>query len=190
MKKIMIHPKAEIKTLISNVGNGTNIWQFVVVLDGAKIGSDCNINAHCLIEGKVKIGDRVTLKCGVYLWDGTVVEDDVFIGPNAAFTNDIYPRSKQHIEYPVTTLRRGYSIGANATILPGLTVGEYAMVGAGTVVTKDIPAYTLWYGNPGEHRGYICRCAGKLDDPFVCKKCGISYKLMPDGGLKSSNPNR
>ncbi|MDP4644904.1 MAG: N-acetyltransferase, partial [Opitutales bacterium] len=118
-----------------SIGAGTSVWQFCVVLPEAKIGSECNICSHCLIENDVIVGDRVTVKCGVQLWDGLRVEDDVFIGPNVTFTNDKQPRSKQYPdEFPKTMIRRGASIGANATILPGIEIGEGAMVGAGAVV--------------------------------------------------------
>lgn len=133
----------------ASVGEGTRVWQFSVILDGARIGRDCNICAHTLIEGNVIIGDRVTVKSGVYLWDGTQVGDDVFIGPNATFTNDLFPRSKV---YPATysgiVLLRGASIGAGATILPGVVIGEHAMVGAGAVVIRDVPARAVVVGNP------------------------------------------
>lgn len=132
-----------------HIGEGTRIWQFCVVLPQAQIGSDCNICAHVFIENDVIIGDRVTIKCGVQLWDGIRVDDDVFIGPNVTFTNDPFPRSQQHpAEYATTTIHRGASIGANSTILPGVTIGAGAMIGAGAVVTKDIPENELWLGNP------------------------------------------
>jgi acetyltransferase-like isoleucine patch superfamily enzyme len=143
----MIHNLADVQS--GDIGPGTKIWQFVVVLPGARIGRDCNICAQCFIENEVEIGDRVTLKNGVYLWDGLVVEDDVFIGPAATFTNDRFPRSKMHAaRYPTTRIKRGASIGANAVILPGVTIGEGAMVGAGAVVTKDVPAGAIVVGNP------------------------------------------
>ncbi|WP_286914061.1 MULTISPECIES: acyltransferase [unclassified Pseudomonas] len=142
-----IHPLADVSS--DSVGKGTRVWQFVVILAGAKIGQDCNICAHSLIEGDVIVGDRVTVKSGVFLWDGTRVADDVFIGPNATFTNDPLPRSKAYPEvFKGITLEKGSSIGANATILPGVRVGEYAMVGAGAVVTKDVPPYAVVVGNP------------------------------------------
>lgn len=143
---VFIHPLADVQS--DAIGAGTRIWQFAVVLPGASIGRDCNICAHSFIESKVTLGDRVTVKSGVFLWDGLVVEDDVFIGPNATFTNDRYPRSLQRVDYPLTTLRRGCSIGAGAVILPGITIGEGAMIGAGAVVTKDIPTGETWVGNP------------------------------------------
>ncbi|PYC22934.1 acyltransferase [Pseudomonas mosselii] len=131
------------------IGAGTRVWQYVVILTGARIARDCNICAHSLIEGDVVIGDRVTVKSGVYIWDGTRIEDDVFIGPNATFTNDPMPRSKVYPEaFKGVTLKRGASIGANATLLPGVVVGEHAMVGAGAVVTRDVPAYAVVVGNP------------------------------------------
>ena len=134
-----------------NIGEGTSIWQFCVVLPGAKIGSYCNICSHCFIENNVTICHRVTVKCGVQLWDGLQIEDDVFIGPNVTFTNDMRPRSKQYPdEFTPTIIRKGASIGANATILPGVEIGVGAMVGAGAVVTKSVLAGTTVVGNPAQ----------------------------------------
>jgi UDP-2-acetamido-3-amino-2,3-dideoxy-glucuronate N-acetyltransferase len=133
----------------AQIGERTRIWAFAHVLSGAKIGADCNICDNVFIENDVQVGDRVTIKCGVQLWDGLRVADDVFIGPNATFTNDIFPRSKQYPEkFLQTRIHAGASIGANATILAGVTIGEKAMVGAGAVVTKDVPAYAVVVGNP------------------------------------------
>ncbi|WP_258911399.1 acyltransferase [Pseudomonas putida] len=144
-----IHQLADVKS--DFIGEGTRVWQFVVIMKGAHIGRNCNICAHTLIEGDVVLGDNVTVKSGVYLWDGTRVADDVFIGPNATFTNDAMPRSKVYPEqFNGITLERGASIGANATLLPGIVVGEYAMVGAGAVVTKDVPPYAVVVGNPAK----------------------------------------
>lgn len=149
-----IHPLADVKS--QNIGQDTKIWQFCVVLEHAVIGDNCNINAQVLIENDVVIGNNVTVKSGVQLWDGTRVEDDVFIGPNATFTNDFMPRSKQYPEsFLGITLKHGASIGANATLLPGITVGERAMVGAGAVVTEDVPAYAVVVGNPAKVIRYI-----------------------------------
>ncbi|MDD5034076.1 MAG: WxcM-like domain-containing protein [Methylococcaceae bacterium] len=149
-----IHPTAEVQSQI--IGENTRVWQFVVILSGARIGSECNICSHCLIENDVVIGDRVTVKSGVQLWDGLRVEDDVFIGPNASFTNDLFPRSKVYTtKFEVTTICRGASIGANATILPGLTVGQNVMVGAGTVVTRSVPPNAIVVGNPARIIGYV-----------------------------------
>jgi acetyltransferase-like isoleucine patch superfamily enzyme len=120
-----------------------------VILGRAKIGSDCNINCNVFIENDVIIGDRVTIKPGVQLWDGITIEDNVFIGPNATFTNDLKPRSKQYPDFFLRTIvKKGASIGANATILPGITIGENAMIGAGSVIIKDVPCNTVWVGNP------------------------------------------
>lgn len=145
--KAVVHPDAQI-------GARTTVWQFSVVLSGARIGDDCNVNAHCLVEGGAVVGDRVTLKCGVYVWDGIVLEDDVFCGPNATFTNDLRPRSKVRPgAFPLTRVRAGASIGAGAVILPGLVIGQGALVGAGAVVTRDVPAGETWVGNPARpHR--------------------------------------
>lgn len=149
-----IHPSADVKS--QSIGEGTSIWQFVVILAQARIGRDCNINAHCFIENDVVLGDRVTVKCGVYLWDGLRVSDDAFIGPNATFTNDRLPRSKQYPDsFPQTVIERGASIGAAAVILPGLTIGAGAMVGAGAVVTRDVPARALVVGNPARIVRYL-----------------------------------
>lgn len=144
----MIHPLADCK---AKIPESTNLWQFCVVFPHAQIGKNCNICAHVLIENDVVIGDNVTVKSGVQLWDGVRVEDNVFIGPNVTFTNDLYPRSKQHQEeYAKTILKKGCSIGANSTILCGVTIGEKAMIGAGSVVTKVVPSGELWMGNPAK----------------------------------------
>jgi len=143
----MIHPLSDVQS--RSIGEGTTVWQYVVILAGAVIGRDCNINAMCLIENDVIVGDRVTVKSGVHLWDGVTIEDDVFLGPNVTFTNDKYPRSKHRPQkFQRTTVKRGASVGANATILGGVTIGEAALVGAGAVVTKDVPAGETWVGNP------------------------------------------
>lgn len=135
----MLHDLADIQS--SNIGENTNIWQFTVVLPNARIGNDCNICSHCFIENQVIIGDRVTLKAGVYLWNGTEIENDVFIGPNATFCNDRYPKSKnKNFKLEKIIVRQGASIGANATILPGVIIGNNAMIGAGAIVTKNVPA--------------------------------------------------
>jgi len=138
-----------------SVGAGTRIWAFAHILPGARIGAACNICDHTFVENDVRIGDRVTIKCGVQVWDGITLEDDVFVGPNATFSNDPFPRSGQHPErYARTLVKRGASIGGNATILPGLTIGERAMVGAGAVVTRDVPPMAIVTGNPARIVGY------------------------------------
>lgn len=160
LDSVFIHNLADIAT--REIGMGTRIWQFVVVLAGAKIGAECNICAHVLIEGDVVVGDRVTIKSGVQLWDGLRVGNDVFVGPNATFTNDLFPRSKQYPEtYLKTVIEDGASIGAGAVILPGLVVGQGAMVGAGAVVTKDVAPRSLVLGNPAKHFRFITKGAGR-----------------------------
>lgn len=149
-----VHPLSDVAPC--DIGAGTRVWQFVVILAGARIGAGCNICAHVLVEGDVQIGDRVTVKSGVQLWDGLRLEDDVFIGPNATFTNDRYPRSRVRPEaFAVTTIRAGASIGAGAVILPGVTIGRRAMVAAGAVVTRDVEDYSLVMGNPARHVRFI-----------------------------------
>lgn len=148
------HPAAIVES--PHIGPGTRIWAFVHILPGARIGRDCNLCDHIFIENDVIVGDRVTIKSGVQLWDGITLGDDVFVGPNATFTNDNFPRSKQHQpSVSRTIVKSGASIGANATILPGITIGERAMVGAATVVTRDVPPDTIVVGNPARIVGYV-----------------------------------
>lgn len=150
----MIHPLAEVQT--QKIGANTRVWQFSVILEGAVIGDECNINCHTFIENDVLIGDRVTVKSGVYLWDGLVIEDDVFIGPNVTFTNDKYPRSKQYPEeFQRTVIKKGASIGAASIILGGCVIGENSMVAAGALVTKDVPPNTLVLGSPARIVKYL-----------------------------------
>lgn len=152
--KYFIHPTSDVKS--QYIGTNTRIWQFVVVLTNARIGAECNICAHVFIENDVIIGDVVTVKSGVQLWDGLRIEDYVFIGPNVTFTNDIFPRSKQYLPaLSVTTVKTGASIGGGATILPGITIGRGAMVGAGAVVTKSVPDNAVVVGNPARIVRYL-----------------------------------
>ncbi|EHZ7120552.1 N-acetyltransferase [Vibrio vulnificus] len=151
---MMIHKLSDV--MASDIGEGTRIWQFAVILEGAKIGENCNICAHTLIEGNVIVGNNVTLKSGVYLWNGVTLEDQVFVGPCVAFSNDKYPRSGEHLsEHPETVVKYGASIGANATILPGVTIGSKAIIGAGAVVTKDVPDRAVVVGNPAKIIRYV-----------------------------------
>ncbi len=169
------------------IGKGTTVWQHTVILKGAKIGINCNINCHCFIDNDVVVGDNVTLKSGVYLWDGITIENDVFVGPNATFTNDTRPRSKQRPAiFDRTTLKKGCSIGAGAVILGGISIGEYAMIGAGAVVTKNVPRNTLWYGNPAKNQGFICDCGEKLNKKFICAGCGSQYRISARKLLRSA----
>jgi acetyltransferase-like isoleucine patch superfamily enzyme len=143
----MIHRLADVQN--QNIGEGTDVWQYSVILPGAVIGKKCNINSHCFLENDVIVGDNVTVKCGVYLWDGITIGNNVFIGPNVTFTNDKYPRSKNYPdEFQRLIIEDGVSIGAGSVILGGITIGRNSMIGAGSVVTKSVPANQLWYGNP------------------------------------------
>lgn len=172
---MQIHTTSDVQT--KNIGEGTTIWQFCVILSGAVIGSHCNINFNVFIENDVLVGDNVTIKSGVQLWDGVRVDDNVFIGPNVTFTNDLLPRSKVYPKsFEKTFLKKGCSIGANATIVAGTTIGEFALIGAGSVVTKNIPSYSVWYGNPARHMGYITD-EGILLDQFLKSKNGTEYVL-------------
>jgi acetyltransferase-like isoleucine patch superfamily enzyme len=172
----MIHALSDVQT--KNIGPGTRVWQYAVILKNAVIGSNCNINCHTFIENDVIVGDNVTIKSGVYLWDGLRIAGDVFVGPNVTFINDRYPRSKQYPEtFPQTVIGKGASLGAAATILCGLTIGEYAMIGAGSLLTKSVRPHTLWYGNPAKHQGYVTRKGVPLTLELRDKKTGKAYSL-------------
>ena len=156
-----IHKLADVQS--PDIGDGSYIWQFVIVLPNAVIGKNCNICSHCFIENDVNIGDNVTIKNGVQIWDGIMIENDVFVGPNVTFTNDKFPRSKQHLKsFEKTLVKKGCSIGANATIIGGITIGEYSLVGAGSVVTKSVPANAMVFGNPAKIMGWVNANGEKL----------------------------
>ena len=149
MNDVFIHPLSDVQTV--NIGANTKFWQFSIVLKNATIGSNCNINSHTFIENEVTLGNNCTIKCGVYLWDGISIEDNVFIGPNVTFTNDKYPKSKEYPKkFQSILVKKGASIGANATILGGIVIGENSLIGAGSVVTKNIPDNEVWFGNPAK----------------------------------------
>lgn len=165
-----IHPFSDVQC--KHIGNNTIVWQYVIILKDAVIGNNCNINSHCFIENAVILGNNVTIKCGVYLWDGIQIDNNVFIGPNVTFVNDKTPRSQQYpSKFEKTHIKCGASIGANSTILAGITVGEYAMVGAASLVTKSVPAHALVYGSPAIIVGYVCFCGKKLDIKNFCTYC-------------------
>lgn len=171
---------------VSEIGAGTRVWAGAHVMRGAKIGENCNIGENCFVEGGVTLGDHVTVKNNVALYDGAVVEDEVFLGPSCVFTNVTNPRafiSRKH-EFKQTVVRRGASIGANATLICGHTVGRYAFVGAGAVVSRDVPDYALVYGTPAKIHGWVCRCGCKLafapDGHAVCDECGLPYRKEND----------
>jgi len=165
----------------TSIGAGTKIWAFAHVMNGARVGADCNICDHVFIEAGAIVGDRVTIKNAVLLWDKVIVEDDVFVGPNAVFTNDLVPRGgfrKDSALFLPTVVRRGATIGANATIVCGVTIGELAFVGAGAVVTTDVPTHALVVGNPARRVGWVCSCGRRIRQDWVCS-CGRMFE--PDG---------
>jgi len=172
------------------VGARTRVWAFAHVCDGAVIGDDCNLCDHTFFEKGVQVGNRVTIKCGVYLWDGVVVEDDVFVGPCVAFTNDVRPRSRKYpVHFLKTHLQEGCTVGANATLLP-VTIGRWAMVAAGAVVTRDVPAHALVRGNPARWAGWVCRCGAKLNfqnhATAICA-CGRNFEKCSEFSLQEMN---
>ena len=160
MNEKRVHETSSVMS--QEIGHNTRVWQFAVILEHAKIGANCNICAHTFIEGDVIIGDNVTVKSGVYIWNGVRIEDNVFVGPNATFTNDLNPRSNDHKESIETVIRANASIGANSTILAGVTMGKWAMSGIGSVITKDVPDHALVYGNPASIRGWVDREGSRL----------------------------
>jgi len=171
-----IHPTSDIQS--KQIGTDTTIWQFVIILPSAVIGDNCNINCHVFIENDVSIGNNVTIKPGVQIWDGITIEDHVFIGPNVTFVNDRFPRSKQYPEkFLRTIVKRGASIGANATILGGIAIGAFSMIGAGSVVTRDVPDHALVVGNPGKVTGYVCGCGTKLNEENFCIACNKTIQI-------------
>ncbi|MEM4830176.1 MAG: acyltransferase [Zestosphaera sp.] len=187
-KKYYVHPTAIIEEDVE-IGEGTRIWHFVHVRKGSRIGRNCNIGKDVYIDAGVKIGNNVKIQNFVSVYRGVTLEDDVFVGPHATFTNDIYPRSF-NVEWEVipTIVRRGASIGANATIICGVTIGEYAMVGAGAVVTKDVPPHGLVLGNPARLVGFVCFCGKPLKEKdkvkeeskvvvYKCERCGKEVEI-------------
>jgi len=172
----MIHSTAEVQT--DKIGKNTLVWQFVVILKDAVIGDNCNINCHTFIENDVVVGNNVTIKSGIYLWDGLRIEDDVHLGPNVTFINDRYPRSKQYEkEFEKTIIKRGASIAAGSTVMCGITIGEFAMIGAASFVNKNVPAHQLWYGSPAVHKGFVTKSGIVLNMDLQDTKSGRQYIL-------------
>lgn len=167
----------------ASVGQGTRIWHFTHVMPGARIGSGCSIGQNVNIGGKAVIGNGVKIQNNVSVYDDVIIGDDVFCGPSMVFTNVVNPRAfvERKKEYKKTAVGKGASIGANATIVCGNSLGEYCFIGAGSVVTRDVPPYAIAYGNPARLRGWVCRCGVKLDEGFCCPECGRKYE--PDGGV-------
>lgn len=197
LENVKIHPTALVET--ESVGKNTAIWAFCHVLGGSFIGENCNIADHCFIENGVRIGNNVTIKCTNVLYEGVTIEDDVFIGPSVTFTNDKWPRSSRG-QHPIqrysdkshwletTTIKRGASLGASCVILPGLVVGEYAMVAAGALVTRDVAAHALVLGSPARFKSWVCRCGlpvEDFEDQVSTECCGTILKKKPDGQVYS-----
>ncbi len=180
-ESVFVHPRGLCESDL--VGPRTRIWAFAHVLPGAQIGADCNVCDHVFVEGGARVGDRVTIKNAVLLWDGVTVEDDVFLGPNMVFTNDLRPRAaikKGTQQFVPTRVREGATIGANATIVCGVTIGAHALVGAGTVVTRDVPAHALVVGSPARRVGWVCTCGADLGTDLTCG-CGRRYEAAGAG---------
>ncbi|WP_456443369.1 acyltransferase [Thermococcus sp.] len=190
-ENFFVHPLAVVEEG-AEIGEGTRIWHFAHVRKGAKIGKNCNIGKDVYIDANVEIGNNVKIQNGVSVYHGVKVEDDVFLGPHMTFTNDLYPRAfNQDWKVVPTLVKRGASIGAHATIVCGVTIGEYAMVGAGSVVTRDVPPFGLVYGNPARLKGFVCYCGRKLEEKdkigedeenviFKCSHCGKEVKIRKE----------
>jgi len=176
-----VHPQALVET--ESIGEGTRIWAFAHVMRDARIGSNCNVCDHAFVESNVVIGDAVTIKNGVAIWDGVTLADHVFVGPNAVFTNDLNPRAevkKSRAQFVATDVQEGATIGANATIVCGVTIGRYAFVGAGAVVIRDVAPYALVVGNPARQIGFMCECGERLPSSLCCP-CGRTFVSSGDG---------
>lgn len=182
---VFVHERALCES--DAVGPRTRVWAFAHVMRGAVVGADCNVGDHAFIERGARVGDRVTVKNGVQIYERVTVEDEVFLGPNVIFTNVTNPRAAVRVEpeaFSPTLVRRGATIGANATIVCGTTIDEGAFVGAGSVVVRDIPAYALAVGNPARRIGWVCACGERIEAPFRCA-CGRAYRMDdPAGGLR------
>ncbi|WP_238431233.1 acyltransferase, partial [Frankia nepalensis] len=186
---VFVHPRGLCES--DTVGPGTRIWAFAHVMAGAVVGAGCNICDHAFIESGAWLGDRVTVKNAVLVWDRVTIEDDVFLGPNMLFTNDFRPRAEVRRgrgELTPTVVRRGATIGAGVTVVAGTEIGEYAFVGAGAVITRDVPAHALVVGNPARSIGWACRCGERLTDELTCPGCAAAYEpTRPGPGLRAAD---
>jgi UDP-2-acetamido-3-amino-2,3-dideoxy-glucuronate N-acetyltransferase len=181
---VYVHPKGLCEN--DSVGAGTRVWAFAHVMEGAVVGAGCNIGDHAFVESGARLGDRVTVKNAVLVWDRVTIEDEVFLGPNAVFTNDLTPRAarkKSPCELLPTLVKRGATVGANATVVCGTTIGENAFVAAGAVVTADVAAYALVAGNPARRVGWVCTCGERLGPTLSCA-CGRQYRLAGEERLE------
>jgi len=191
-KDIFVHPKALCES--DAVGSGTRIWAFAHVMDGAKVGAHCNVGECSFIESGAVLGDHCTVKNHVAVWDKVTCEDYVFLGPSCVLTNDLLPRCEvkrdPDTEFLPTLIRNGASVGANAVIVCGVTLGRYCMIGAGAVVTKGVPDFGLVFGNPAELKGYACRCGEPLQNGSLnCQKCGREYEYLKPHSGEGLNPH-
>lgn len=198
MTDVFVHPTALVAS--TDIGSGTRVWAFANVLDGARIGRNCNVGDHCYVEGGAVVGDDVTIKNGNAIWDGVTLEDGVFVGPGVRFTNDLYPRSPRlsqaRVRYETrdwlrpTLVRHGASIGAGAIVICGVVIGEYALVGAGALVTEDVPPHALVVGSRARQIGWVCTCGERLevgDGDAICAACAANYRLAA-GALSPVDP--
>lgn len=186
-ESVFVHPTALVES--DDVGAGTRVWAFAHVMAGAVVGRECKIGDHAFIESGATLGDRVTVKNGCLIWYGVHIADEVFVGPNVVFTNDMRPRVRYQTgpeDWLETQVLAGASLGANSTILCGITIGESALVGAGSVVVKDVPAHALVVGNPATQRGWVCECGAVLGPSLTCEICGRRYEHTASGLAEAS----
>ena len=188
--EFFVHPQAIVET--QDIGRGSRVWAFSHVMHGAHLGANCNVGEHCYIESGVVIGNDVVIKNGVSLWEGIIIEDRVFVGPNCVFTNDLFPRSKVFKERVHTSVREGASVGANATILCGIELGRYSLIGAGSVVTRSVSDFAVFVGNPARLIGFVCACGEKLSFENGLQAscaCGSMYERS-ELGVRTFVPSR
>jgi UDP-2-acetamido-3-amino-2,3-dideoxy-glucuronate N-acetyltransferase len=186
---VFVHPQGLCES--SEVGPGTRVWAFAHVMNGARVGNDCNICDCAFVEDGAVLGDRVTVKNATLVFSGVTCEDDVFLGPNVVFTNDLRPRAaikRSGAELQTTTVRTGASLGAGVVVVCGVEIGAYAFAAAGAVVTRDVAAHAFVAGNPARQKGWVCACGERLDDNLTCTACGTEHVAVPGGGIRSATP--